>query len=82
MLLLMSHGFSLNMYIRSGIQSIDGLSVLGDSKLCIIAFTSDKFHVYKIADEMKVHYLKKLHKNRMSTVQMLLLDESSHFDNY
>ena len=51
----MSHGFSQNMYFRSGIQSIDGLSVLGDSKLCIIAFTSDKFHVYKIADEMKVH---------------------------
>ena len=45
------------MYFRSGIQSIDGLSVLGDSKLCIIAFTSDKFHVYKIADEMKVHTL-------------------------
>jgi len=41
--------------VRSGIQSIDGLSVLGDSKLCIIAFTSDKFHVYKIADEMKKH---------------------------
>ena len=39
---------------RAGIATIDGISVLGDSKLCIVAFTSDRFHVYRVADEMKV----------------------------
>ena len=39
---------------RAGIRKIEGISVLGDSKLCIVAFTSDRFHVYKVADEMKV----------------------------
>ena len=39
---------------RAGIGKIEGISVLGDSKLCIVAFTSDRFHVYKVADEMKV----------------------------
>ena len=40
--------------VRAAIDKIDGISVLGDSKLCILAFTSERFHVYKVADEMKV----------------------------
>ena len=41
--------------VREAINSIDGLDVLGDSKLCIVAFTSTKFHIFKVADEMKVY---------------------------
>ena len=40
--------------VRAAIDRIEGISVLGDSRLCILAFTSEKFHVYKVADEMKV----------------------------
>ena len=40
--------------VRAAIEKIEGISVLGDSKLCILAFTSERFHVYKVADEMKV----------------------------
>ena len=43
--------------VRAAIDKIDGISVLGDSKLCILAFTSERFHVYKVADEMKVRAL-------------------------
>ena len=39
---------------RAAIGKIEGINVLGDSKLCIVAFASDRFHVYKVADEMKV----------------------------
>ena len=41
--------------VRTAIDKIEGISVLGDSKLCILAFTSESFHVYKVADEMKVY---------------------------
>ena len=41
--------------VRAAIDRIEGISVLGDSRLCILAFTSEKFHVYKVADEMKVY---------------------------
>ena len=40
--------------IRAGISKIPGLRILGDPLLCIIAFTSDEFHIYQLADEMKV----------------------------
>ena len=40
--------------VRAAIDRIEGISVLGDSRLCILAFISEKFHVYKVADEMKV----------------------------
>ena len=31
-----------------------GLKLVGEPKLCIIAFTSTQFHIYQLADEMKV----------------------------
>ena len=40
--------------VRKAVNRIDGLDLLGDSKLCIVAFTSTKFHIFKVADEMKV----------------------------
>ena len=41
--------------VKQRISKIKGLRVLGDPRVCIIAFTSDDFHIYKIADEMKVN---------------------------
>ena len=62
---LMNHG--LNGYIeatqqlvstaekvKEGVKRIPGLKLLGDPQLCIVAFTSDDFHIYRLADEMKV----------------------------
>jgi hypothetical protein len=40
--------------IRDGIAAIRGLRVLGEPLLCIIAFASEEFHIYQLADEMKV----------------------------
>ena len=40
--------------MRRGIASIPGLKILGDPKICIVAFNSAEFHVYRVADEMKV----------------------------
>ncbi len=40
--------------IRDGIAAISGLRVLGEPLLCIIAFASEEFHIYQLADEMKV----------------------------
>jgi hypothetical protein len=40
--------------IRDGIAAIGGLRVLGQPLLCIIAFASEEFHIYQLADEMKV----------------------------
>ena len=34
-------------------SEIPGLRLLGAPRLSIIAFTSDRFHVYRLADEMK-----------------------------
>jgi len=61
---LMNHGF--NGYIeatrnllhtadkvKEGILRIPGLKLLGNPKLCIVAFSSDEFHIYRLADEMK-----------------------------
>jgi len=39
--------------IREGVQEIPGLQLLGEPKLCIIAFTSSDFHIYQVADQMK-----------------------------
>ena len=36
--------------IRSAIQDIDGLKVMGDPVAMIVAFTSDKFNIYELAD--------------------------------
>ena len=44
--------------VRAAIGNIEGITVLGDSQLCILAFTSERFHVYKVADEMKVRTMK------------------------
>ena len=33
--------------VRKAVTAIPGLRVLGDPKLCIIAFTSDQFHIYR-----------------------------------
>ena len=33
--------------VREAVSAIPGLRVLGDPKLCIIAFTSDQFHIYR-----------------------------------
>eukprot|EP00095_Tigriopus_kingsejongensis_P003316 maker-scaffold612_size124412-snap-gene-0.23 protein:Tk03316 transcript:maker-scaffold612_size124412-snap-gene-0.23-mRNA-1 annotation:"sphingosine-1-phosphate lyase 1-like isoform x2" len=35
------------------IRAIKGLRVLGDPRSCIVAFTSDDFHIFSLADEMK-----------------------------
>ena len=40
--------------VRDAVHGMEGLEILGDSKLCIVAMVSDRFHVYKLADEMKV----------------------------
>ena len=40
--------------VKQRIGKIKGLRVLGNPQVCIVAFTSDDFHIYKIADEMKV----------------------------
>jgi len=39
--------------IKRGVQDIEELSLMGDPELCIIAFTSNHFHPFKLADEMK-----------------------------
>ena len=33
--------------VKEAVAAIPGLRVLGDPKLCIIAFTSDQFHIYR-----------------------------------
>jgi hypothetical protein len=35
------------------IRNIDGLDVMGEPQVCIVAFTSTKFSVYSLADKMK-----------------------------
>ena len=40
--------------VKEGVKRIPGLKLLGDPKLCIVAFSSDEFHIYRLADEMKV----------------------------
>jgi len=61
---LMNHGFNgyieatrslLNTAnkVKEGVSRIPGLKLLGDPKLCIVAFSSDEFHIYRLADEMK-----------------------------
>lgn len=40
-------------YIVKEIRSIKGLRVLGDPRSCIVAFTSDDFHIFSLADAMK-----------------------------
>ena len=40
--------------VKQRISEIKGLRVLGNPQVCIIAFTSDDFHIFKIADKMKV----------------------------
>ena len=40
-------------YIVKSIRSIPGLEVMGNPKVCIVAFKSEKFNVYTLADEMK-----------------------------
>ncbi len=59
--------------IRTGIAAIKGLRVVGDPLLCIIAFVSDEFHIYQLADEMKVilnssQYSKSDNFTRCSTI--------------
>ena len=39
--------------VREGVEATPGLRLLGDPRLCIVAFTSDSFHIYRLADEMK-----------------------------
>ncbi|XP_059087966.1 sphingosine-1-phosphate lyase-like [Tigriopus californicus] len=40
-------------FIVKEIRSIKGLRVLGDPRSCIVAFTSDDFHIFSLADAMK-----------------------------
>ena len=40
--------------VKEGVRRTQGLRLLGDPQLCIVAFTSDSFHIYRLADEMKV----------------------------
>ena len=39
--------------LKSSIAEIPGVRVLGDPMFCIVAFASDDFHVYSLADDMK-----------------------------
>ena len=48
--------FETTEIVKQRIGKIKGLRVLGNPQVCIIAFTSDDFHIYKIADEMKVKW--------------------------
>jgi sphinganine-1-phosphate aldolase len=61
---LMNHGqdgyvkasqgiFDTLAFIVNGIRNIKGLTVMGDPKVCIVAFRSDNMNVYCLADEMK-----------------------------
>lgn len=45
--------FEVTEKLRLGIASIPGLRILGDPKICVVAFNSQEFHVYRVADEMK-----------------------------
>jgi glutamate/tyrosine decarboxylase-like PLP-dependent enzyme len=38
--------------IREGIEGIDGIRILGDPEMSILAIASDTFNVYEIADEL------------------------------
>ena len=61
---LMNHGednyikqskaiFETVAYIVNAAKSIPGLDVMGDPKVCIVAFTSTIFNIYSFSDEMK-----------------------------
>lgn len=50
--------------LRHGIEAIPGLKILGDPKVCIVAFDSDEFHIYRVADEMKVNSCRILKKKK------------------
>ena len=61
---LMNHGednyikqskaiFDTVAYIVNAAKSIPGLDVMGDPKVCIVAFTSTIFNIYSFSDEMK-----------------------------
>lgn len=39
--------------IRSELSSIEGIKILGDPQVSVIAFNSDKFSIYKLNDELK-----------------------------
>jgi sphinganine-1-phosphate aldolase len=39
--------------ILSGVENIDGLEIMGTPSLSIVAFTSNSFDIYKVADVMK-----------------------------
>lgn len=39
--------------LKKAVQSIDGLDLLGDPKLCICSFTSKQFNIYTLLTEMK-----------------------------
>ena len=40
-------------FIVDGIRKIKGIEVMGNPKVCIVAFKSDKFNIYGLGDEMK-----------------------------
>ena len=40
-------------FVVEAIRSIDGLQVMGDPKVCIVAFKSEAFNIYSLADRMK-----------------------------
>ena len=61
---LMNHGvdgyikaskaiFDTVAYIVEAVKNVQGLNVMGDPKVCIVAFTSDIFNIYSFSDEMK-----------------------------
>ena len=61
---LMNHGvdgyikaskaiFDTVAYIVDAVKNVQGLNVMGDPKVCIVAFTSDIFNIYSFSDEMK-----------------------------
>ncbi len=38
--------------IKNAITNIRGLRVLGDPQLCVVAFTSDHFDIYKLGEQL------------------------------
>ena len=45
--------FSTLEYIIMAAKKLPGLEILGDPKVCIVAFKSKVFNIYSLADEMK-----------------------------
>ena len=39
--------------VKDGVNAMDGVRILGDPELCLVAFTSDSINLFHVIDEMK-----------------------------